>query len=300
MGIRAWSSERSAAPATRGRFESDLSGTPVEDGAAVGQSRLNRLVRTIEAEIVPRLVLTRRVKLDTAAVNVPQSHLPDGVDLVDVKELVRLLLAHEAVVACAFVETVRQRGATLEMVCLDLLAPAAAELGLLWEEDECDFMQVTLALCRLQQVLRELSAEFRCEEPERQPQRRILLALCPGEQHTFGISVVSQFLQRAGWDVWQEYPATKAQILELVRQNWFAVVGLSVGSHVRLEQIAAMIRQIRAASRNRAVGVLVGGPMLLANPKLVELVGADGTAPDGPQAVLRAEHFCSRRAAANR
>jgi methanogenic corrinoid protein MtbC1 len=160
-------------------------------------------------------------------------------------------------------------------------------------------MQVTLALCRLHQVLRELSTEFRCEEPERHPERRILLALCPGEQHTFGISVVSQFLQRAGWDVWQEFPSTKAGILEVVRQNWFAVVGLSVGSSIRLEELAATIRQIRTASRNREVGVLIGGPIMVARPELVELVGADGTASDGPQAVLRAEHFCSRGAAAN-
>jgi methanogenic corrinoid protein MtbC1 len=257
-----------------------------------------RLVRVIEGEIVPRLVLTRG--------HPPQPEVPheaEGApppDATDVRELVRLLLAHDMGVALAYVETVRQRGATLDVVCLQLLAPAARELGLLWEEDECDFMQVTLALCRLHQVLRELSSEFRCEEPERRPERRILLALCPGEQHTFGISVVSQFLQRAGWDVWQEFPSTKAGILEVVRQNWFAVVGLSVGSSIRLEEIAATIRQIRATSRNREVGVLIGGPIMVARPELVELVGADGTASDGPQAVLRAEHFCSRGAAANR
>ena len=112
--------------------------------------------------------------------------------------------------------------------------------------------------------------------------------------------MVSQFLQQAGWDVWREFPATKAEILELVKQHWFAVVGLSVGSNLRLEAIASTIRQIRAVSRNREVGVLIGGPMLLAKPELVELVGADGTAADGPQAVLCAEHFCSRRAAVSR
>jgi hypothetical protein len=45
--------------------------------------------------------------------------------------------------------------------------------------------------------------------------------------------------------------------------------------------------------------VLVGGPMLLAKPELVESVGADGTAADGPEAVLRAEHFCTMQAAVN-
>lgn len=299
MCIGDCSNERLGA-GTRGRDGSrtELSGaqaTATPEGPSP-DARRARLVRVIEGEIVPRLVLTR----GQAAPPASQAAHERAPDATDVRELVRLLLAHDATVASAYVETVRQRGATLDLVCLELLAPAARELGLLWEEDECDFMQVTLALCRLHQLLRELSSEFRCEEPEPELQRRILLALCPGEQHTFGISVVSQFLQRAGWEVWQEFPATKAEILDLVRQNWFAVVGLSIGSNLRLEEIAAIIRQIRAASRNRAVGVLIGGPMLLAKPELVELVGADGTAQDGPQAVLRAEHFCNRRAAAHR
>jgi methanogenic corrinoid protein MtbC1 len=264
-------------------------------GITETEARKARLVRTIEGEIVPRLVLARRVG------KVADSHqgaCGSAPDATDVKELVRLLLAHDAAVASAYVETVRQRGAALDVVCLELLAPAARELGLLWEEDECDFMQVTVGLCRLHQLLRELSAEFRCDTPETGLDRRILLAPCPGEQHTFGLSLVAQFLTRAGWDVWHEFPGSSAEILELVRGNWFAVVGLSLGSDLRLEAMAAMIRSIRHASRNRAVGVMVGGPLLLARPELVALVGADATAADGPQAVLRAESICGRQAAA--
>ena len=147
-------------------------------------------------------------------------------------------------------------------------------------------------MCRLHQLLRELSAEFRCEEPERQLQRRILLAPMPGEQHTFGITVVAQFLRRAGWDVWHEFPATEHGNSGVgYSQNWFAVVGLVRRQRSRLEEVASTIRLIRAGSRNRAVGVLIGGPMLLAKPELVSSVGADATAADGPQAVLRAEHL---------
>ena len=251
-------------------------------------------MRTIEGEIVPRLVLARRSARVAQGAASPGRQAPDASD---VTELVRLLMAHDVGVASAYVETVRQRGATLEMVCLELLAPAAREFGLLWEEDECDFMQVTVGLCRLHQLLRALSSEFRCDETERTLERSILLAPCPGEQHTFGISVVAQFLRRAGWDVWHEFPTTNSQILELVRQNWFAVVGLSLGSDSRLESVAATIRSIRRASRNRTVGVLVGGPVLRVKPELAFEVGADATAADGPQAVLRAEHICRLRGA---
>jgi len=254
-----------------------------------------RLVRTIEGEIVPRLVMSRRVVRKAPIANADSGKSPDEAD---VRELVRVLLAHDVAVASAYVQTVRQRGIAIEAVCLGLLAPAARELGLLWEEDECDFMQVTVGLCRLHHLLRELSPEFRPEGLEPKVERSILLAPVPGDQHTFGITLVAQFLRKAGWEVWHEHPANGAELLEVLGRNWFAVVGLSVGSETRVDDLAAIIRAIRHASLNRSIGVLVGGPLLVARPELALQVGADATAMDGPMAVIRAEHMCVRQEAA--
>jgi methanogenic corrinoid protein MtbC1 len=265
-----------------------------EAGLSESEIRMARLVRTIEGEIVPRLVLARRVSSNPEAVNMRQVRPPDACD---VTELVRLLLAHDTGVGSAYVETVRQRGASLEMICLDLLAPAARELGLLWEEDECDFMQVTVGLCRLHQVLRDLSPAFGIEDFGHEADRRILLSPYPGDQHTFGITVVAQFLRRAGWDVWHEFPRNNAELLELTRQNWFAAIGLSVGSEARLDDVAATISAVRQASRNRAIGVLVGGPILVDKPELAASIGADATAADGRQAVQQAERIRGRQGA---
>lgn len=260
------------------------------------QVKRARLLRTIEGEIVPRLVLARRVDRGADPLQAAQPRVPDHSD---VSEFVRLLMAHEVNVASAYVEMVRRRGATLEEVCLDLLAPAARQFGLLWEEDECDFMQVTVGLCRLHQLLLELSPEFAFADGDRKVDRRILLASCPGEQHTFGISLVAQFLRRSHWEVWHEFPSVCAQIVELVRVHWFSVVGISVGTEARLDQLAQTIGAVRRESRNARVGILVGGPIFVRKPELAQKVGADATAADGPQAVLRAEHICSAMREAN-
>ncbi len=264
------------------------------EGAPESELRMARLVRTIEGEIVPRLVLARRTAQAPCDADASQLGAPDALD---VKELVRLLLAHDAGVASAYVDAVRHRGASLEIICLQLLAPAARELGLRWEEDECDFMQVTVGLCRLHQLLRELSPEFRADDLEPAVGRRILLAPLPGEQHTFGITLVAQFLRRAGWDVWHEFPAADTDILEVLRQNWFAVVGLTVGIDTRLDAVTAIIAAIRRCSRNPGVGVLVGGPLLVSKPEIAAMVGADATAADGHEAVERAEQMCRKQAA---
>jgi hypothetical protein len=46
---------------------------------------------------------------------------------------------------------------------------------------------------------------------------------------------------------------------------------------------------MRRASRNPALGVLVGGRVFVERPELVALVGADATASDARQAALQAE-----------
>jgi methanogenic corrinoid protein MtbC1 len=68
---------------------------------------------------------------------------------------------------------------------------------------------------------------------------------------------------------------------------------LSVATETRIDVLTETIRAIRRASRNRSVGILVGGPILIDKPELASLVGADATAIDGPQAVQRAEHIFS-------
>ena len=262
------------------------------------EPRLARLISTIEGEIVPRLVLTRRLSKPAETAVAVETRQPDSTD---VAELVRLLLHHDVSVATAFVETVRMRGATLETICLDLLAPAAREFGILWDQDECDFMQVTVGLCRLHQLLRHMSPEFSnfdLDEGQR-TDRRILLATCPGEQHTFGVALVAQFLRRAGWDVWHEFLSTRAEIVEVCSQHWFSVVGLSVATDMHLDDLTDTIRMIRSSSRNRAVGIMVGGPLLVDKPEMARVVGADTTAADGPQAVAHAEQIFASLPASN-
>ena len=93
-----------------------------KDESSESELRLARLVRTIEGEIVPRLILSRRV---TKAPGTAKARDAKSLNSADIQELVRLLLAHDAGVASAYVEAVRHGGISLEIICLQLLAPAA-------------------------------------------------------------------------------------------------------------------------------------------------------------------------------
>jgi methanogenic corrinoid protein MtbC1 len=113
----------------------------------------------------------------------------------------------------------------------------------------------------------------------------------PGEQHTLGVRIVEQFLTRAGWSVSLGLSSSPDEITDLVASEWFGVVGLTLSSETRVDQLATAIRSVRAASCNRSIGVMVGGPMFLQNPELVHLVGADASAVDAATAVLLAQRL---------
>ncbi len=270
--------------------------TAIDSRVATGHGRSGQLmaglIDTVEAEIVPRLILARRSSPEPLMVPAPLAAAPEQVPCVDdVLELSSLLLKDQFRTASSFVRSVQSRGVPLETVYLDLLAPTARHLGDLWTNDICHFGDVTIGLCRLQQVLRDFSPAFMNEASTRDDGRRALLMSVPGGQHTFGISMVAEFFRRARWDVTTGAPVARDELIRTVRSQWFSVVGLSVSCEIQVELLVSTIRLIRRASRNPAVGILVGGPVFVTHPEMVTLVGADATAMDARQAPIQAENL---------
>jgi methanogenic corrinoid protein MtbC1 len=247
---------------------------------------LSLIEQTIEREVLPRLVLAHRTVAGVAPSGraAPQCDLPE-----DVGELVRLVLARDVDAPASFVAERHRTGTPVDALYLDLMAPAARHLGWLWEEDLCDFTQVTIALGRLHHLVRAFSVAFHGEAPVLDLGHHALLVPGPGEQHTFGLAMVTEFFRRGGWTVWSGAPDTIDELLAIVRREWFAVVGFSLACSTRIDSLGATIHRVRRASRNRAVGVMVGGPMFTAHPELAAMVGADATATDGLHAVKQAQ-----------
>lgn len=252
------------------------------------EQRLASLANTIEADIIPRLALTRRGHTELS----PEAQTwGSAATEADVNEFAKLVLAHDVVVAASYIDVMRLQGTSLENIFLHLLAPAARRLGDWWTTDIVDFGEVTIGLCRLQMLLRQLSPAFQNESEPLESERQILLLPAPGDQHTFGLSMVGEFFHRAGWEVESGAGLSRSTLLELVRAHWFDVVGFSLSSETKLEGLASLIHAIRRASSNRAVGVMLGGRLVNERPELVNQLGGDATAIDGRRAPQDAEEL---------
>jgi MerR family transcriptional regulator, light-induced transcriptional regulator len=250
------------------------------------------LARTIEAEIIPRLMLAH-CSARQPLVHEKPAATPPGPP--EVEEFARIAIDSNPSAPAAYVETLRSEGMPLDVIYMELLAPAARRLGALWDADLCDFTQVTLGLWRIQQVMYDLSPAFHRASAESPGGRRALLTPAPQSQHTFGLLMVSEFFRRAGWDVWARTSATAHDIVSAARGEWFDVCGLSIGSETHVDTTTSVILDVRKHSRNPAIVVMVGGPVVSAHPDLVSRVGADATAGDAESAVSRAEEILSVR-----
>lgn len=113
------------------------------------------LARVIESEIVPRLLM-----------HSVASRRSDGVCLHhwcpssdDVNEFANLLIAHDAALALAYIQSWRQQGAALKTLYVELLAKTPAHLRRLRGDRRLGLTRHALARYRLMRVVRALRGE---------------------------------------------------------------------------------------------------------------------------------------------
>lgn len=263
----------------------DAGGQPLDATLSAAKSRVARLAKTIETEVIPRLVRQHR------KAGAPVAFSPGPAE---VQAMVQALVDDSDERVLALVAQVRQRGVDVGTVFLELLTPAARELGELWEQDRVDFATVTVSLGRLQRLLRQLSPDFGKEVDHPRHGRRVLLTQPDTEQHMFGLSMVAEFFRREGWDVLGGVAGVGIDATAWVRRDWFDAVGFSIGSEAGLPWLRDTIADVRRLSRNRSLVVLVGGPIFSIHPEWAVDVGADATT-DGRSAPQIAETIVSSR-----
>ncbi len=259
------------------------------DIAPMSHADLSPLARTIESEIIPRLMLLHRERpaRERPAQSTPARllEIPDIHSPALAEHFLRILLDERVEVAIDFVDRLLIADILFESVLEDLFTPVARKLGALWEDDSLSFVEVTIAMTRLQQVLRSFGPVMAPDLDPAITPRRIFITSVPGEVHTFGASIAEAFFIRDGWDVVTEVGLSRNDLLERVRSEWFDVVGLTVSVDGAMSQVAMLVRRIREASLNPEVRIVLGGAPFLVEPAKALALGGDIEACAGPDVV---------------
>lgn len=237
-----------------------------------------RLARIIEAEIIPRLMLSN----GTEARNI----MPPPAAPHDLSDFIKLLLQSDVKGVLAYIRRLETHGLPLEVILLDVLGGASRYLGALWESDHCDFLEVTDGLYRLHHILQILSPDT--DEMGFSGGRSALFLTAPCETHDFGVIIVEKFFRNSGW---QTKRCREEDHIAVLREDHYDVVGFSVSCDVYVDGLNAAVKKARHVSKNPAIKVLVGGTAFHRNAGLIQGVEADGIGMDAPSAIIVAENL---------
>ena len=250
------------------------------------------LSRMVEGDIIPRLLMAHR----NDRWNQPRrsERISGAVSTLSADEIERFAaqpLRLEASELLGAIEQYLSRGVEVEQIFVDLLATSARKLGETWEADECDFVDVTMGLWRLQEVMRIIAMRSPTIIRSFTAPRSALFAPVPGDQHSFGALMIDEVFTRAGWESEVLFEPKRSQLLEIIARRGFDLIGLTVTNDCPSGDLADLISAIRSVSRNPEIKVLIGGRAVNIDPTLEVAAGADGTAIDAVSAVVLAEEL---------
>ena len=216
---------------------------------------------------------------------------------VDIGEIAALALDVDAGALLERLEAMLERGSSVNELLIDVLAPAARHLGKLWEDDACDFVEVTMGLWRLQEVVRDFSSRVApgtCTGGLRG--LRGLFASAPHEQHNFGTVIVEDVFRRSGWSTDILLNPDRSELLDAIASDHYDLLGLTVSCEIHSARLAPLVAALRSVSRNPRLCIMLGGHLAATDPHLISRVGADCTAPDAQRAVIVAARWVQANA----
>lgn len=240
------------------------------------------ILTVIEKQIIPRLLNVQQffsIKSHHSAQVASEAEQPEF------EVFTRCCLNGDSMEANRIIDALMDRGLPADRVFLELVTPAARQMGLWWEQDVCDFTQVTCGLAIMHQMIYRLGYESPAGQSAEGEVERVMLACAPGSQHFLGLTIVADFFRKAGAEVVLEISSTESELSRAVANEWFDVLGISVALESQLTTLPSLIQQLRDQSGNPKVKIVLGGPIFLFQEISSQTLGADAIFTDARDAV---------------
>ncbi|HDT12158.1 MAG TPA: cobalamin-binding protein [Candidatus Marinimicrobia bacterium] len=181
-------------------------------------------------------------------------------------------------------------GMKIQNIYMDVFAPAQRMVGYLWQSNNISVAQEHYATAVTQLIMSELYP-YIFQNSQNNGYKMAGFAI-GSELHELAIRMVTDFFEMDGWDTsfyGSNMPAFS--IINLLDQDNYNLLALSVTMMIHLNQLKECIRQIRNQDRFNNVKILVGGNPFNVDPDLWKTLGADGTAQNAELAIHHANKW---------
>ena len=183
-------------------------------------------------------------------------------------------------------DQMRRQRISAEQVA-DIYLPAAiTEIGEAWHDDRITILDATIALSRLQVLLRELGLAWQSERVRGEASGCVLLVQPEGEQHSLGAMLAANQLRRLGVSVRVELMASPRSLDRLLAARRFDALFVSVSNLDALPVAAGLVAQVRGHGQDRLPVVLGGGVLAMRSE--------DDASPDAMIRAVKADLVTTR------
>ena len=202
-------------------------------------------VRSLAREVVQRLSRAHSDAPQAAVAEAP----PDELDL-----FCTALTGQDDALAERLARESLEGGMTFDALCETRFAPAARQLGELWETDALSFAEVTLAANRLFGLLRALAHRPapRADAPF------AVFAAPPGEEHVLGVTMAAERARGQGWEVMLVVGADHDTAVSRIAGAHPDVIGLSLSGPRALLPLTRLVVALRVTAP--ACPIVLCGP----------------------------------------
>ena len=179
-------------------------------------------------------------------------------------------------------------GADPVIVLQDAMATAMFTLGAMWSRGEVFLPEVVASATLFKMCNDIVEPALLAAGGEKQITGKVILATVKGDLHDLGKNMVGAMLKTAGFevtDLGKDTPTEK--ILNAVRELEPDIVGMSALLTTTVPQQKVVIEALKKEGLFDKVKVMVGGAPV--TQEWADEIGADGFAPDAPEAVSRAK-----------
>lgn len=216
------------------------------------------------------------------------SPIPIDIDWLETKNSFRsAILSSDHKTCLAIASTAVKTSADIEGFYQHILQPVLYEVGMLWEKAEISVAQEHLASAIVTRVMASVNLVAResvisCG--------KVVVAASPNEYHEIGASMISDILERDGWDVaylGSNVPAV--DLLQYLHEFKPKLLALSVTIAFNIDLTRELITAIRQDEDLKGIMIMVGGRVFNDNEGLWQAVGADGFAANLSDALSLAQ-----------
>jgi len=176
-----------------------------------------------------------------------------------------------------------QGGLTVPDLYRHVLAAAQIEVGSMWHAGELDVADEHMCSRITEQVMAVVSAMM-----PRAPRNglRVLTTSASGDLHDIGLRMISDHFEMDGWDAVSLGASTPPDDFARAAHQFAPdLLAISAKLVLHLRSTIDMIAAVRAMDGDKRTPILVGGSPFVLVPDLWKIVGADGMANGGIEAV---------------